>query len=110
MSPEYLYYLVFTHNMRQSEKLKTQPRHPQSLELCIWLLVAALIWPTHTAHAYVDPGTGSFIVQIIIGLFFGIAYTVRRFWSTIIGWFRKGSVRDGSVRAQRDGGKKTDDQ
>lgn len=101
--------------MLQAKKSNTESSRLPAGELCIWLLIAAAIWPVHTAHAYVDPGTGSFIVQIIIGLFFGAAYTVRRFWSTIKGWFKKrstpGAAPDGgqgSARAERDGGKKTD--
>ncbi len=35
------------------------------------------------AFAYLDPGTGSFIIHIIVGGLVGISYGVRVFWRQI---------------------------
>jgi hypothetical protein len=41
------------------------------------------------AFAYMDPGTGSYIFQIVIAFFFGILFTVKQFWGKITGFFKK---------------------
>ena len=45
--------------------------------LCFWLLVVP------AANAYVDPGTGSYIFQVVIGVFLGAAVAVKVFWRRI---------------------------
>jgi len=39
------------------------------------------------AHAYLDPGTGSYIVQMIIAGLLGAAFAVKVFWMRIKGFF-----------------------
>jgi len=39
------------------------------------------------AHAYIDPGTGSYVLQIIIGVALGAAFAVKVFWLRIKGFF-----------------------
>jgi hypothetical protein len=36
---------------------------------------------------YLDPGSGSFLLQILIAAALGIAVTLRASWSKIKGWF-----------------------
>ena len=36
-----------------------------------------------SAHAYIDPGTGSYILQIVLAGLLGAAFTVRIFWKRI---------------------------
>jgi len=36
---------------------------------------------------YLDPGSGSFLIQILIAAALGIAVMVRASWSKIKGWF-----------------------
>ena len=55
----------------------------------LWLLIPLLLSPTSFAHAYLDPGTGSYIIQIAIGAIFGISYALR----TFIGKFYR-NIRD----------------
>jgi hypothetical protein len=40
------------------------------------------------AYAYLDPGTGSYIFQIIIAFMIGGLYAVKLFWNKIIFFFR----------------------
>lgn len=40
--------------------------------------------------AYLDPGTGSFVVQIVIGGIVGVAVAVKAFWHNIVSFFNKG--------------------
>lgn len=46
------------------------------LAAIIWILFCVWVTP---AHAYLDPGTGSMILQAILGLLFGIGLTLSRF-------------------------------
>lgn len=40
--------------------------------------------------AYLDPGTGSLLIQLIIGGALGIGLAIRIFWKNITGFFTKG--------------------
>ena len=42
-------------------------------------------------HTYLDPGTGSLLIQILLAGLLGIGVAVRVFWDKIIGLFRKDS-------------------
>ena len=35
------------------------------------------------AYAYLDPGTGSFIIHVIVGGIVGVSYAIRVFWRNI---------------------------
>lgn len=51
-------------------------------KLTIFLLSVFFVLPK-TAHAYLDPGAGSYFIQILIGTVLGGAYLVKRFWKSI---------------------------
>ena len=36
---------------------------------------------------YLDPGSGSFLIQLLIAVLLGLAVAVRASWSKIKGWF-----------------------
>lgn len=40
-------------------------------------------------HAYLDPGSGSFILQLILASLVGIGFFFRSFWAKLFGKFRK---------------------
>jgi hypothetical protein len=61
--------------------------------VCFWLLVVP------AANAYVDPGTGSYIFQVLIGVFLGAAVAVKVFWRRIWGFVTRKPVRSASSRA-----------
>lgn len=60
--------------------------------LCFWLLVMP------TANAYVDPGTGSFIFQVLIGAALGAAVAVKVFWRRIWGFITRKPAQSASGR------------
>jgi len=39
--------------------------------------------------AYIDPGTGSFIIQLLLGFLFGGLFAIKLFWSRMKRFFRK---------------------
>lgn len=55
-----------------------------ALSLCVWIGVAC-----QPAHAYLDPGTGSFIIQVLIAGFLGGVATIKLWWHKFIGLFSK---------------------
>ena len=57
------------------------------------LLAGPLALP---AHAYVDPGTGSFIFQAVIGGVLAAVVAVKVFWKKITGAFSRGDEASSS--------------
>lgn len=55
----------------------------------LWLAVAAIVATIGPAHAYLDPGTGSIILQAIIGGLAMGAVTARLYWAKITGFFKR---------------------
>jgi hypothetical protein len=65
--------------------------------LSFWLLVLP------AANAYVDPGTGSYIFQVLIGIFLGAAVALKVFWRRIWGFVtRKPAKTTASPPAPRE--------
>jgi len=48
------------------------------------------------AFAYIDPGSGSMILQVILVAFVAGWFTIKNYWLRIIGLFKGGSKRDDS--------------
>ena len=57
------------------------PRSSRSLLALVLLAVG--LWPV-PAHAYIDPGTGSFVIQGIIAAVVGAGFVVKVFWHRIV--------------------------
>ena len=49
---------------------------------------------TSAAHAYLDPGTGSIILQAIVGAFAAFFSTIYIFWEKVKIFFRKVFKKD----------------
>jgi hypothetical protein len=47
------------------------------------LLTAVLALVPASAHAYIDPGTGSFVIQGIIAAIVGVGFAIKMFWHRI---------------------------
>ncbi len=58
------------------------------MRLAFILIIVALLFPT-PSHAYIDPGSGSYIFQILIAGFLGISVGVKMFWKQISNAIRK---------------------
>jgi hypothetical protein len=41
------------------------------------------------AAGYIDPGTGSYVLQIAIAFLVGLAFSIRVFWKKIVAFLRK---------------------
>lgn len=53
----------------------------------------AMVVHTTAAHAYLDPGTGSMLLQGLLGGIAGAAVIIRIYWARIKSIFRRGSVK-----------------
>ena len=52
------------------------------------LVMALFVFPAQ-AHAYLDPGTGSYILQLALAALVGALFAVRLFWGRIKAFFQK---------------------
>ncbi len=49
----------------------------------IALAFAAFALQPGEAHAYIDPGTGSFLIQMLLGFVLSAAFAVKMFWHNL---------------------------
>lgn len=69
----------------------------------IELAIENLLQPTLKSAAYLDPGSGSFIIQLLIASFVGIMFALRGYWSKFLSIFKKSnSDQDGADHSQQD--------
>lgn len=52
-------------------------------------LSSLMTHPGHAGLAYLDPGSGSFLIQLVIAGLLGAALAVRMSWGRIKGLFRR---------------------
>jgi len=50
--------------------------------------------PAKTSLAYLDPGSGSFILQLLLAALVGGLFILKTYWKRIIGFFRKRGSQD----------------
>jgi len=66
------------------------------------LLVLPLLLLPSVAQAYLDPGTGSYVVQLLIGTLLGGLFALGVFWRRVVAsfkrLFKRRSSDDGSRR------------
>ena len=60
------------------------PRRLPLLALCVFTLVVVTASP---AAAYIDPGSGSYLIQLIFGSLLGAGVAVAAFWRRIVTFF-----------------------
>lgn len=53
------------------------------------LAAVLLLVSARDACAYIDPGTGSFVIQLAIASLLGAAFAVKGFWKNIKAFFSK---------------------
>lgn len=51
-------------------------------DVSAWIVVAVLAMP-RDAHAYLDPGTGSMLIQGLIAAVLSAAFAVKLFWAKL---------------------------
>lgn len=56
--------------------------------ILIVLTLVFFLFPAR-AHAYLDPGTGSYVLQLALAALVGALFAVRLFWGRIKSFFKK---------------------
>ena len=69
-----------------------RPRSTGIISLITVVLILPLMFPVN-AHAYLDPGTGSFILQAAVAVLLAGVVTLKHSWHRVRNLFR-GSSRD----------------
>jgi hypothetical protein len=49
----------------------------------ILLLLMSLVFFYENAHAYIDPGTGSYFFQLLIGALLAAGFAIKIYWSKL---------------------------
>jgi len=57
-------------------------------------MLGLLKFASITLTAYLDPGSGSFILQVLVASLVGIGFVLRGYWSKVKNLFRKGNIED----------------
>ena len=65
------------------------------LRLFCWLTLVSILAPGR-AHAYVDPATGSILLQVLVAGVLGAAFTARQWWGRVVTAARQ--LRDRATR------------
>jgi hypothetical protein len=60
----------------------------------IVILLFLLLTPTSQAHAYLDAGTGSMVVQALLGGIAGIAVLIKMYWRHLLGFLTKNRSKE----------------
>ncbi len=61
--------------------------------VCLFVFLSILIIPAST-YAYIDPGTGSYILQMIAAGILGGLFAIKMFWLQVKNFFRRIFSRD----------------
>lgn len=65
-------------------------------------MLVVLAMTESTAYAYIDPGTGSFLVQVLLATLLAVAASVRIFWQRIKDTWQRLLGRQDTRREQRE--------
>ncbi|MDH3216123.1 MAG: hypothetical protein OEN01_07520 [Candidatus Krumholzibacteria bacterium] len=52
------------------------------LRMLILFAIVSYFWPSE-ARAYLDPGTGSYVLQLVLAALLGVAFATKMFWLRI---------------------------
>lgn len=55
----------------------------------MFVYLISLLSPVHDIAAYLDPGSGSFLIQLLIGGIVGLVLVIKTFWGRIKLFFSK---------------------
>ncbi len=56
---------------------------------CIFFTFASCLILSKSVYAYIDPGTGSYLIQLLLAALLGIGIAFRLFWGKIKAALRK---------------------
>jgi hypothetical protein len=81
-------------NLLKKTVIQNHSESKINLKNYLWLLLPLVLSPIKYAHAYLDAGTGSYAIQIAIGVIFGGAYAFKSFAGKIVSRFSRKNKND----------------
>ena len=57
--------------------------------MMIGIIFALLSTPLRSGQLYLDPGSGSFILQILVASLLGALFVVKAYWKKIVNFIRR---------------------
>ncbi len=70
---------------------------PQTLSTATLLALPIIGAMTGTAHAYLDPGPGSMILQLLLGGIAGMAVVLKLYWYKLKALFGRRGAKDAAL-------------
>lgn len=64
------------------------------------ILSTILSAPHLSGNAYLDPGSGSYLLQILLAALLGSMFFLRSFWGKVLKFFRKGPTDAETIEEQ----------
>jgi len=61
---------------------------PRRIMHCSPFVVFGVLFLVRPAYGYIDPGTGSYVLQTLLGILFALAVTLKIYWRHVAGFFR----------------------
>ena len=55
-------------------------------------VAALLLWLQPPAHAYLDPGSGSMMLQVLLGGFTAVGVAAKLYWNRVTAFLRRKDV------------------
>jgi hypothetical protein len=63
-------------------------------------LIAGLLRPVFSQNAYLDPGSGSFLIQLLVAALLGGLFLLRTYWRKITSFFSRRFSRGKSTQEE----------
>lgn len=77
------------------------------LAIFFFMTFLYFVFPS-SAHAYLDPGTGSYIFQLIMAGIVGLLFALKIYWKRIKSFFTSLFSRDSETTGSESGGEEQD--
>lgn len=60
----------------------------------VFLILLLIFLPFFSANAYLDPGAGSMLVQVVAVGVAGVLAILKLYWKKLIAYFKRGKIND----------------
>ena len=61
----------------------------KSINLILAIVAICVCWPIQHAHAYIDPGSGSALISMVIGFFVACGLVLKTYWYKVKRFFSR---------------------
>ncbi|GAB4284838.1 MAG: hypothetical protein Kow0029_31540 [Candidatus Rifleibacteriota bacterium] len=79
------YMLSYKTGKKSTKRLLKVLSHSSGLKIACLVIIFGISFPL-AAHAYIDPGTGSFVFQLLISALVGGIFILKTYWQKLKNW------------------------